>query len=236
MKKAFIALLAFVMATANAQQKNIIKTNITAYAFRNLNLTYERVISKRFSVSVGYANMGKGDIPMKGLIPADTREDFKDIQVANSSFTLETRFYLGEGYGKGFYIAPYYRNTSFKADNFTYEYDVDGQTIPVKILGNAKGNSVGLLLGAQWFLGKKKNWALDWWIVGAHYGAGKGDFRGNSPRPLTTDEQTVLKSELENLDIPLVKYTTKVDANGANIYLDGPWAGFRSGLSVGYRF
>lgn len=237
MKKSLIAILTLVIAATNAQQKNIVKTNVTAYAFRNINLTYERAITKWFSVSVGYANMGKGDIPMKGLIPADSKDDFKDIQVANSSFTLETRFYLGkEGFGKGFYIAPYYRNTSFKVDNFTYEYDTNGQIIPVKISGNAKANSGGLLLGAQWFLGNKKNWVLDWWIVGAHYGSGKGDLRGNSSRALTADEQAVLKSELEDLDIPLVKYTTKVDANGANIYLDGPWAGLRSGLSFGYRF
>ena len=226
-----------VITMANAQQKNIIKTNLTAYSFRNVNLTYERALAKWFSVSVGYANMGKGDIPMKSLIPADAKDDFQDIQIGNSSFTLETRFYVGkQGYGKGFYIAPYYRNTNFKTDNFTYELDANGQTIPVKISGNAKGNSAGLLIGAQWFLGKKKNWALDWWILGAHYGSGKGDFRGNSSRPLTADEQAILKSELEGLDIPLVEYTTKVDANGASINLDGPWAGLRSGLSFGYRF
>jgi hypothetical protein len=45
-----------------------------------------------------------------------------------------------------------------------------------------------------------------------------------------------LKKEIENLDIPFVKYTVETDANGARIKVDGPWAGFRSGLSLGYRF
>ncbi len=45
-----------------------------------------------------------------------------------------------------------------------------------------------------------------------------------------------MKKEIENLDIPFVDYTVETNANGANIKLDGPWAGFRSGFSLGYRF
>jgi hypothetical protein len=92
------------------------------------------------------------------------------------------------------------------------------------------------MIGAQWFLGESKNWVLDWWIIGAHYGASKGDFNAKTSRTLNAIEQQELKKQLEDLDIPLVDYTVTVNSNGAAMKVDGPWAGLRTGLSFGYRF
>lgn len=217
-----------------APKMNIVKTNVTAYAFRNVNLTYERIINKRFSVSVGYGTVAKGGIPFSNSFIKDT--EFEDIEISQSHFTIEPRIYLGQGYGKGFYFAPYYRHTTFDAENVVLDVDFSGDTVPMSISGQAKGNSAGLMVGAQWFLGKTDSWVLDFWIAGGHYGGGKGDFRARSPRALTPDEQAELKTEIEDLDIPFVEYTVATDANGANINVDGPWAGVRSGLSLGYRF
>lgn len=226
--------------TAVMQRRNIIKTNLTAYAFKNINVTYERSINRWFSVSAGYSVMPDGKIPfIKSFTDAD--DELRDVKAGSTHFTIETRFYLGKGYGKGFYAAPYYRNSTFKTSNFTYyqEYeDGAGNTteIPLNISGKATGNSVGLLLGVQFFLNKKGSFVLDWWIVGAHYGKGKGDFTGKSSQTLTPDQQSQLKAELEDLGIPLVEYSVQTNTNGAAIKLDGPWAGLRSGLSLGYRF
>ena len=222
------------------QGKNIIKTNLTAYAFKNINITYERSIKRWFSVSAGYSVMPDGKIPFIKSF-TDAEDEFRDIEAGSSHFTVETRFYLGKGYGKGFYAAPYYRNSTFKASNFTYyqEYDNGGGNyteIPLNISGKARGNSVGLLLGVQFFLNKKGSFVLDWWIVGAHYGKGKGDFKGKSSQTLTADQQSQLKTELEDLEIPVVEYSVQTNANGATVKMDGPWAGLRSGLSLGYRF
>lgn len=217
-----------------APKMNIVKTNVTAYAFRNVNLTYERVINKRFSVSVGYGTVAKGGIPFSNSFIKDT--DFEDINVSQSQFTIEPRIYLGQGYGRGFYFAPYYRHTAFNVDNVVLDIDFSGDKVAMPITGKANGNSAGLMVGAQWFLGKTDNWVLDFWIAGGHYGGGKGDFRAASPRALSPAEQAELRSEIEDLDIPFVEYTVATDANGANISVDGPWAGLRSGLSFGYRF
>lgn len=217
-----------------APKMNIVKTNVTAYAFRNVNLTYERVINKRFSVSIGYGTVAKGGIPFSNSFIKDT--EFEDIEISQSHFTIEPRIYLGQGYGKGFYFAPYYRHTTFDAENVVLDVDYSGDTVPMAISGQATGNSAGLMVGAQWFLGKTDSWVLDFWIAGGHYGGGKGDFRAKSPRPLTPTEQAELKGEIEDLDIPFVDYTVATDTNGANINVDGPWAGVRSGLSLGYRF
>jgi len=108
--------------------------------------------------------------------------------------------------------------------------------IPLTISGKATGNSVGLLLGVQFFLNKQGSFILDWWIVGAHYGKGKGDFEGKSSQTLNPEQQAQLKTELEDLGIPVIEYTVEANANGASVKMDGPWAGVRSGLSLGYRF
>lgn len=224
-----------------AQDKmNIIKTNVTAYAFRNINISYERAITKWFSVNVGYGTMPSGNVPFLKTFVKDS-EEFTDVKIGLSNFTVEPRFYPGGKYGKGFYIAPYYRNSSFKADELKYQYEYDDNAgniteIPLLISGKATANSVGLMLGNQFVFGKTKNLVLDFWIIGGHYGKGKGDFAGKSSRPLTQQEQDLIKKDLSDIDIPLVKYEVETDANGANIKLDGPWAGLRSGLSFGYRF
>ena len=229
-------LFSYALYSQTSEKMNILKTNITAYSFKNLNVSYERAIAKWFSINVSYSKMPDGKLPFQSLLPIDARNDFENLEVGNSAFTLETRFYLGEGYGKGFYIAPYYRNTQFKASNLTYDLELNTGIEPVNISGKATGNSAGLMIGAQWFLGRNNNWVIDWWIVGAHYGKGKGDFNGVTARMLNTLEQQELKEQLEDLDIPLVNYTVTVNANGAAMKLDGPWAGLRSGLSLGYRF
>lgn len=232
---AFLFTFTLILVEGQAAEKmNIIKTNVTAYAFRNINLTYERAFTRKFSVAVGFGSVAKGEIPFAKAYIADT--DFENTQIGLSHFTVEPRIYFGEGYGKGFYLAPYYRNSSFKTDNAVYQAEFSTGTVPIAISGSAKANSLGLMLGTQWFLGANENWVLDFWIVGAHYGKGKGDFRGNSSRPLSLEEQQELSQELKNLDIPVVEYDVITDSNGATVVLNGPWAGLRSGLSFGYRF
>jgi hypothetical protein len=53
---------------------------------------------------------------------------------------------------------------------------------------------------------------------------------------LSEDEQNSLREELSDLDIPLTKETVSVNANGASLKLDGPWAGVRAGISIGIKF
>ena len=46
----------------------------------------------------------------------------------------------------------------------------------------------------------------------------------------------VLQKELDSIDLPIGDVTAKATANGATLNISGPWAGIRSGLSLGYRF
>ncbi|ASE62774.1 DUF3575 domain-containing protein [Chryseobacterium indologenes] len=250
MKKAIIPVLCFLFSEVSAQEisgptgerMNIVKTNVTGYVFRNINLSYERAFTQWFSLNIGFGTMPEGKVPFINAFLKDKDEKrFENLRVKATNFTIEPRFYLGQGYGKGFYIAPYYRYSDVSSNTFDFYYDYngpDGNTyqIPLKGGGSAKGNSGGVMVGVQFFLTRSQNLVLDFWIAGAHYGGGKGDFSMTSDYVLTPDMQAQLKKEIENLDIPFVKYTVETDANGARIKVDGPWAGFRSGLSLGYRF
>ncbi|ODS88687.1 MAG: hypothetical protein ABS44_08260 [Chryseobacterium sp. SCN 40-13] len=227
--------------------KNIIKTNVTAYAFRNINLTYERVINKKFSVSATYTFIPKGKVPyVESFLKGEDLGDIKHIDMSYNSFTLEPRIYLNKrGFGRGFYLAPYYRFSKIDMSNYRYEFTTEivvggvpfEQKIPVDMSGNISANSFGLMIGNQWILGAKQNWVIDFSIIGGHYGFSNGDLVASSKGlKLSPQEQADLQEELNKLDVPLVKIHATANENGATAKLDGPWAGLRFGLSVGYRF
>ncbi|HJY13202.1 MAG TPA: hypothetical protein VJ304_10475, partial [Flavobacterium sp.] len=167
--------------TVPEDKMNIIKTNITGYAFRNINLSYERSINRWFAINVGFGTVAEGKVPfMNAFLSEEDEKDFQNLKIKATNFTIEPRFYIGQGYGKGFYFAPYYRYSKVSTNTFdyTYDYSAFGTTIPVPLkgLGDASGNSGGLMVGAQFFLNKQHSFILDFWIAGAHYGSGRGDF------------------------------------------------------------
>ena len=246
MKKTIILAATIFILNFNAQETqkmNIVKTNVTAYVFKNINLSYERSFNRWFSVNLGFGIVPEGKVPfLKSFLDDKDRQKINNLQVKASNFTIEPRFYIGQGYGKGFYFAPYYRYSKVTSNTFDFVYDYQpvggGVTfpIPLKGFGDTNGNSGGLMVGTQLFLTKRQNLVLDFWIAGAHYGVGKGNFDLTTDQTLTPEMQAELKHEIDNLNIPFVKYTTTTDSHGAHIDVSGPWAGFRSGVSLGFRF
>src|SRR5690554_5091841 len=234
-------------STSNyAIDKNIIKTNLSSIIFRNYSLHYERVITKRFSLSLSYRMMPKGALPLKKSILSfieddEVDNDIEDIinesKISGSAITFEPRFYIGKkGYGRGFYFAPYYRHSSFKFDNvgFSYESD-DGFDRKIFIDGKINANSGGLMVGAQWDLGK--GFVLDWWILGGHIGSSSGKLNGTSDTPLSSEEQQAIRESIESIEFSDMIKEITVDSNGVDVELDMPWYGVRAfGVSVGYRF
>lgn len=223
--------------------KNFIKVNLTAIALKNYSFQYEHAFTKTVSVALSYRKMPNSSLPFRKEIEdivadngdQETINAIRDLRMENYAITPELRFYVGKkGWGRGFYIAPFYRYAEFRANNISFEYG-DNPAIQNKIAlaGKLTANTGGLAFGAQWAIGKFV--VLDWSIIGPHYGGGKGDFSGASNRPLTATEQQELRRELENLDIPLTNKTVFVDASGASMKLDGPWGGIRTAVSLGIR-
>lgn len=230
-------------SSSSVRKMNIIKTNLTGIPLRNYSLQYERVLNKGLSLALSYRIMPEGPIPFKQLIinsldagDQEAIDQVESLRLSNTAITAELRWYVGKkGYGRGFYIAPFFQHANHKANNVSIAYDSDlGGTEKIDLSGSLVSNTGGLLFGAQWFLGKAV--VLDWWILGPHYGGGNGDLKGLTSSPMSPQEQDDLRQELENIDIPLTTKTVYVDANGAYVKLDGPWAGIRAGLSLGIRF
>jgi hypothetical protein len=223
-------------------QVNLVKLNLTALVLKNYSLQYERTLNRKVSVAVAFRTMPSTTLPFKNAIvkqvgddDPDTKNTIETFELSNFAITPEIRFYLSKkGYGRGFYLAPFYRYASFKTSTLNFDYEGAGTSGTISLSGKLTANTAGLLLGSQWLLGKRVS--LDWWILGPHYGSGTGDFSGKSSRALTSQEQNDLREQLEDIDIPLTDKTVNVNANGASMKLDGPWGGIRSGISLGFKF
>lgn len=221
-------------------KKNMVKLSLTSLAFRNYQFQYERVLNKTFSLAVSYSLIPEGGVPLKSVIEKfnddpESKNTLDRLTVAYSSFTPEIRMYLGKGYGKGFYFAPFFRASKYTIENLEIDYELDsGNSNSLSIVGEIKTSTFGLLLGTQFNFGKHVS--LDWWIMGPHYGSSKGNLEGISSQLLSETEQQVLLNELEDIEIPLSETQSEVSANGGKIKIDGPWAGIKSGISIGYRF
>ena len=222
--------------------KNFLKVNITSLALKNYHLQYEHALSRKVSVAIGGRFMPTSSIPFRSLILeaiGDDDPDTKDLidksRIGNVAITPEVRFYFGKGYGKGFYLAPYYRYTKFSTNTITVNFsEGTGPQRNINLNGELSGHSGGLLLGAQWFLGKTVT--LDWWIIGAHYGTGKGSFTGTPSTPFTPGEQADIRQTLEDIDVPLIDKKVSVTANNVSVSTDGAFGGLRGGIMLGVRF
>lgn len=216
--------------------KNIVKINLIGFS---INGQYERLLSKRFSVALSYKFLPSGKFLFRGLIPMSdpqAKESLDNLIVSNSAITPELRLYVGKkGYGQGFYLAPFFRSASFSGKGIGIDFTLDnGQPATFDMSGKIKSNTFGLLLGAQWKLGKRI-W-LDWQILGPHYGTASGNITGISSVSLSATEQTSLANALRDIDLPFTNETVTVKANQATLGLTGPWAGLRTGISLGIGF
>ncbi|MGF2412900.1 hypothetical protein [Ferruginibacter sp.] len=225
-----------------AHAMNIFKVNLTAIVLKNYSFQYERIINRKFSFALGFRTMPNGKLPLQSTIEkivgddAEAKEQIANFNLGNTAITPEFRFYVSKkGYGQGFYLAPFYRNATYKGSGLKFTYQNSAMVeSTVSMSGELKSNTFGLMLGAQWHLGK--HISLDWWILGPHYGNGKGDFTGVTSAPMTVDEQADLKKELDDFDMPFGTKKVTVNANGANVKLDGAFGGVRAGILIGVRF
>jgi hypothetical protein len=216
--------------------KNLAKINFIGFS---INGQYERILSKRISVALSYKVLPNGKFLFRGLIPTTdprARESLDNLMVSNSAITPEVRFYLGKkGYGQGFYLAPFFRSAKFGGKGIGIDFTLDsGQPATFTMEGNIKSNTFGLLIGAQWKLGK--NFWLDWQILGPHYGSAKGTITGTSNLSLSPTERTSLENALKDVSVPFINQNVTVSPNKAIVDLKGPWAGLRTAISLGIDF
>lgn len=229
--------------------RNVVKFNVgSLLLFKNYNFVYERSLTRKISASVGYRTMPATQL---SLLPAFKKlytladedestleEDWGNIKASNQTFTAEFRFYGGRKPGpRGFYLGLYGRYAKFDVDyNYTYETDAKNHLIPIK--STAKGLGGGLFIGVQWLIGKRV--ALDWQILGGHWGRLTGDGSGIADlNGLSEQDRENIQDDLEET-LPYVgdKSSVMADVNnsGVKLKIDGPFMGLRSGISLGIAF
>ncbi|RZL42672.1 MAG: DUF3575 domain-containing protein, partial [Pedobacter sp.] len=210
--------------------KNLIKLNLASLALKTFSVQYERAIHKKISVGMGVRLMPKGALPFSSSF--DSIDDqLGSLELGNVAITPEIRFYMGKDVFKGFYIAPFLRYANYNA-SINYEFDVNNVTQIMPLSGKLSTYTGGLLIGAQWRIANKVY--LDWSILGPQYGFSSGELNGT--KTLNAQEQQELRDELNGIDLPVGKIESTVTANGAKLKFDGPWAGIRANIGIGYRF
>jgi hypothetical protein len=221
-------------------KNNIVKINLSALVLKNISVQYERKVGKRVSIAANVHYRPFGQLPFLSSIEKaidDPSVPVDKLKWGGLGVTPEVRFYVGKnGALRGFYFAPFVNISNYKAD-LPIDYS-DGTTDRTGIFnGNISTVTGGLLLGAQWKLGKSVY--LDWWIIGPNYGSAKGDL--NLATALSATEQTDLRNQIEDLiaDAPFDQLVESYSVNGggATIRAKGPWAGLRGlGFNLGFRF
>ena len=230
-------------SNSGEHKMNIVSVNLLALPLKNYAFQYERVINKRISVALGLRTMPSSGLPFKsafgnieGSGDPQVTQIMNDLKIGNFAITPEVKFYLNKkkGFSRGFFIAPYYRFAKFTSSEVPIEYETDlNTTNTIKLKGDITTHSGGLMIGSQGSLGK---YVTLGWFFGTHYGISKGNFNGVPTAPLSQGEQDDLRTTIDEIDIPVLKIKADISANSVKAVFDGPWAGVRAGLTLGFRF
>jgi len=227
------------LAQDGKTKPNVIKLNITSLFVRNYNITYERGLSRKLSVSLGIRDMPKGDLPFKKQFKKSVKSDklnLDQFQLGNFAITPECRLYMGKGYMQGFYISLYARYTNFDISAPLQFTNKDGTTSQATFIGNVHSYSGGLTFGVEYTLWKIL--VLDVMIFGGNYGGCSGTMNANNINPpLTPGEQQSLQNSINDIKAKPFKITGQVQSSTqAVINASGPWGGIRTGINLGIRF
>ena len=246
--------LFFIVMAFNASSQsliggdNILKTNLSADAINNYNLTFEKSINRFISLSVNYKSMPLSKLPLKSLVKKfidNPAIDFDNFKFGNTTITFEGRFYLGLSKMSGFYVGPYIRYGNYDLSvpaSYTYTPD---KIIPAEIVkpitalatldGTVRTQSYGVHVGMQFQLLTKL--VLDISFIGGHYGTSSGKLEFSPPVAFPRPAREALQEVLDNTQAAPFKLKSTVYANKATVDTEGPWLGLRGlGIGLGLRF
>lgn len=225
-------------------KRNFIKLNVLALPLRNFSMQYEHALTKRVSVALGFRFMPGGNLPLLssvesliGINDPDVQNAMRSVSISNIAITPEARWYFGKkGYGRGFYIAAYYRYFQFdisSSQKFNAEIANESRNMTLNI--DFKAHNLGLMLGGQWMLSKRL--FLDWWIIGAQMGWQTGEFTF-SPDQDFTDAQINEINDKISVNFTKLGQTTQISKQRVvlrtNSFIE--FTGLRTGLCLGVRF
>ncbi len=229
-------------------RKNAIKTNIMSYPFKNVNLTYQRRLSERWTLDLSLSGMSRSRTPFitslysKILGSKVTEEDLNqevnnpvaNLRSEGYTISLFARYYFpymrspSGNITSSFYVGPYtytgkYRHAShFRAEFLGTFFYVDGSLDFTSV-------GAGFHIGNEWVINRR--WVIDFTIFGINYKSSKvsGTFSTSSTGinlyDYLEEKFDIDLSELKDLEFtPITDF--KVEASKSK---------FKSGVLVSLR-
>lgn len=220
-------------------QDNGLKMVLSGTGYGSYALGYERAITPKTSLNlnIGYWNMDAGLFSTDDFF--ENQVDFFDTgngltfvgfkQGFNT--TLEYRYYPKGAMG-GVYLSPYAR---YWQHGFDLEDEIEGNTFTIE--SRLSGLGLGFQVGYQWIISDA--FIIDWYFIGVgverymlngKYVIDRENFNYSTIEPSVRD---AFKSDYDFISD---KVETEVNDDNLRVKLPVIGPGFKTGLSIGYRF
>lgn len=226
--------------------RNVFKINLPSLIIGTYSFQYEFFPVSFMSLAIGYKFTPKRGMIFKeqiikivedsndyGDLESVGRRFFKPFKFSGSSISPEVRFYLGEGFGKGFYLGPFIRFDSYKFSS-NYLFYGESENYIIDFDGHFKGFGYGLVLGAQYRIGK--HITIDTYIA-PYLSDVKIDFHSTSNYVLTDTEVIQLSDDLNSFSLPNGETSIELSNSSAKGELTSKtFPNLRAGLGLGFKF
>ncbi len=213
-----------------------VKWNPGGLFFGNISLAGEYNFKPKKSLTFGIG------IPSEKVNTFTIDDEKESITMKTFSVMAGYRMYMGKKPMSGFYFEPYLHYVKNEASTIL-DIDLNGSTENFLTTSDYKAFGLGAQLGVQALIAKRVT--IDFFILGPEANSVKHsvvakDLTSTLPWDQVDEQQA--RQEIEDAigDIPLIgdKIQVTVDRNAKTVRTDysGFLPGFRTGISIGFRF
>lgn len=243
MKKIFLlSLMIFFFASLFAQESSdyrastVIKWAPASLALGKIGLGSEYNFKHKKSITFNFG------FPSETNITRNIDNEDRTLKIKTLSVMAGYRMYLGKRHMTGFYFEPYVKYVDNKSSTIT-NFTIQTISKPFNMSTTYSGIGVGAQLGLQFMIAKRI--VFDWYFLGPEANTSKFNLdaqeQGNGSA-WDASAAADAQNEIENFinDIPLIKDKATVTVNAAARNVKAAYSGFlpgfRTGLSLGFRF
>lgn len=226
--------------------RHIVKLNLPSLAVTTFSFQYEFFPVNWMSLNLGYKFTPEREMVFKDkvidlIVDENETEElnqplekfFEEFEFKGNAITPEVRFYLGQGFGKGFYLGPFIRFDNYKFTT-VYPFSTFMDDYIIDFEGKYKAFGYGLNIGSQFPIGR--HFTIDTFL-GPYFSNIKIDFHSTSDYNLTDEEVEQFRNELNDFELPNGETEITLSNSSAKGKLTSDnFFGLRFGLGVGYRF
>lgn len=177
--------------------KTIVKTSLVGDLLGSYNLSAERILNKRFGVELGLGISPLSDATYTAYnlssLALIKLSDY-NREAKGHSLSLAGRYYVSKtGYGHGFYFQAAYNYGSMSSHGSDKMTLKSGNIANINRTDRMSYHNIGVGIGAQWLIGKKRNIVLDWNIINLNRNIGYKDentYTLRSQQPFTLEDSS----------------------------------------------